>query len=182
MNFGKLMFLYSMLILRLWHGCVWYALWCDLMCSNVSMILFFTVIPSFILLPNGLNMSFRFISSIYSIIFVHFDSKILPVHEYSIFFKYRDLKDLRCIVFVERVITAIVVQSLLSELLPKHNNWKAKFIAGNNRGLLYQTRKNQNEIVEEFRRGMVCWFFPHKIKIIFFSFEIPSVMIKKYIL
>ncbi|EOY09714.1 Dicer-like protein isoform 5 [Theobroma cacao] len=70
-------------------------------------------------------------------------------------FEYRELKDIRCIIFVERVMTAIVLQSLLSELLRKHNSWKTKYIAGNNSGLHSQTRKKQNEIVEEFRKGMV---------------------------
>ncbi|XP_021282374.1 endoribonuclease Dicer homolog 2 isoform X1 [Herrania umbratica] len=70
-------------------------------------------------------------------------------------FEYRELKDIRCIIFVERVITAIVLQSLLSELLPKHNSWKTEYIAGNSSGLHSQTRKKQNEIVEEFRKGMV---------------------------
>ncbi|XP_056160072.1 endoribonuclease Dicer homolog 2 isoform X3 [Syzygium oleosum] len=69
--------------------------------------------------------------------------------------EYRDIHDIRCIIFVERVITAIVLQSLLSEVLPKYCNWKTKYIAGNNSGLLSQTRKQQNEIVEEFRNGKV---------------------------
>ncbi|KAJ7978287.1 Endoribonuclease Dicer-like [Quillaja saponaria] len=69
--------------------------------------------------------------------------------------EYRGLNDMRCIVFVERVITAVVLQSLLNELLPKYNVWKTKYIAGNNSGLQSQTRKRQNEIVEEFRRGSV---------------------------
>ncbi|KAJ6720653.1 hypothetical protein OIU85_023828 [Salix viminalis] len=47
---------------------------------------------------------------------------------------YRDLKDMRCIVFVERVITAVVLESLLRELLPRHSGWKTKYIAGNNSG------------------------------------------------
>ncbi|CAI0436579.1 unnamed protein product [Linum tenue] len=68
---------------------------------------------------------------------------------------YRNFKDIRCIVFVERVITAIVLQSLLSEILPEHVSWKTMYIAGNNSGLQTQTRKTQNEIVEEFRKGMV---------------------------
>ncbi|BBH06838.1 dicer-like 2 [Prunus dulcis] len=67
----------------------------------------------------------------------------------------RGLKDLRCIIFVERVITAVVIESLLSNFLPKHNDWKTKYIAGNNSGMQSQTRKKQNEIVEEFRNGMV---------------------------
>ncbi|KAK8668205.1 hypothetical protein V6N13_105670 [Hibiscus sabdariffa] len=70
-------------------------------------------------------------------------------------YEYRALKDIRCIIFVERVLTAIVLQSLLSELLPKCSNWKAKYVAGNSSGLLNQTRNKQNEIVEEFRKGMI---------------------------
>ncbi|KAJ6429335.1 hypothetical protein OIU84_020879 [Salix udensis] len=80
-------------------------------------------------------------------------SKILCLVESLL--QYRDLKEIRCIVFVERVITAVVLESLLSKLLPKHGSWKTKYIAGNNSGLQSQTRKIQNEIVEEFRKGMV---------------------------
>ncbi|KAJ6902410.1 hypothetical protein NC651_020022, partial [Populus alba x Populus x berolinensis] len=80
-------------------------------------------------------------------------SKILCLVESLL--QYRDLKEIRCIVFVERVITAVVLESLLSKLLPKHSSWKTKYIAGNNSGLQSQTRKIQNEIVEEFRKGMV---------------------------
>ncbi|KAK2658225.1 hypothetical protein Ddye_004758 [Dipteronia dyeriana] len=69
--------------------------------------------------------------------------------------EYRGLDDLRCIVFAERVITTIVLKDLLSELLPRHNNWKTKYIAGNNSGLQNQSRKRQNEIVDEFRAGLV---------------------------
>ncbi|KAK8699344.1 hypothetical protein V6N13_115432 [Hibiscus sabdariffa] len=70
-------------------------------------------------------------------------------------YEYRALKDIRCIIFVERVLTAIVLHSLLSELLPKCGNWKAKYVAGNSSGMLNQTRNKQNEIVEEFRKGMI---------------------------
>ncbi|XP_039018173.1 endoribonuclease Dicer homolog 2-like isoform X1 [Hibiscus syriacus] len=69
--------------------------------------------------------------------------------------EYRVLKDIRCIIFVERVMTAIVLQSLFSELLPKNSIWKSKYVAGNSSKMLNQTRNKQNEIVEEFRRGMV---------------------------
>ncbi|KAK0593324.1 hypothetical protein LWI29_034760 [Acer saccharum] len=69
--------------------------------------------------------------------------------------EYGGLDDLRCIVFAERVITTIVLKDLLSELLPRHNNWKPKYIAGNNSGLQNQSRKRQNEIVDEFRAGLV---------------------------
>ncbi|GLT60476.1 hypothetical protein SLA2020_332400 [Shorea laevis] len=69
--------------------------------------------------------------------------------------EYKLFKEIRCIIFVERVITAIVLQSLLCELLPKYINWKTKYIAGNNSGLQSQTRKIQHEIVQEFRNGLV---------------------------
>ncbi|KAL9427016.1 hypothetical protein AB3S75_033741 [Citrus x aurantiifolia] len=69
--------------------------------------------------------------------------------------EYRGLEDIRCIIFVERVITAIVLQSLLSELLPRHCTWKTEYVAGNNSGIQCQSRNKQNEIVEEFRRGLV---------------------------
>lgn len=74
----------------------------------------------------------------------------------DLLFEYRHLKDLRCIVFVERIVTAVVVQSLLSELLPKYIDWKTKCIAGSsNNTLQSQTKKKQNEIVGEFRKGIV---------------------------
>ncbi|CAL0309193.1 unnamed protein product [Lupinus luteus] len=69
--------------------------------------------------------------------------------------EYRDLNNMRCIVFVERIITAVVLETLLNALLPKYNSWKTKFIAGHNSWLKNQTRKTQNEIVEEFRDGLV---------------------------
>ncbi|KAK4770728.1 hypothetical protein SAY87_031260 [Trapa incisa] len=69
--------------------------------------------------------------------------------------EYRHIEDIRCIVFVERVITASAIQTLLNELLPNINGWRAKAIAGNNSGILRQSRKQQNEIVKEFRDGKV---------------------------
>ncbi|KAK4744261.1 hypothetical protein SAY87_010573 [Trapa incisa] len=69
--------------------------------------------------------------------------------------EHRHIKDIRCLVFVERVITANVLHSLLNELLPEYNGWNAKSIAGNNSGLLHQSRRQQNEIVQEFREGKV---------------------------
>ncbi|KAK3016702.1 hypothetical protein RJ639_005640 [Escallonia herrerae] len=68
--------------------------------------------------------------------------------------EYRDQKDLRCIVFVERVITAIVLQNLLSEV-PKVSEWKTEYIAGNHSVLQAQSRNTQNRIVDEFRKGTV---------------------------
>ncbi|XP_019181512.1 PREDICTED: endoribonuclease Dicer homolog 2-like [Ipomoea nil] len=68
---------------------------------------------------------------------------------------YRNIKELRCIIFVERVITAIVLQSLLNELLPKLTGWRTEYTAGNTSAMQPQSRKVQNKIVEEFRKGMV---------------------------
>lgn len=69
--------------------------------------------------------------------------------------EYREYKDLRCIIFVERVITAVVLQILLSEVLPKLSSWKTSYMAGNHAGLQTQSRKEQNEVVGEFRKGTV---------------------------
>jgi endoribonuclease Dicer len=63
---------------------------------------------------------------------------------------------MRCIVFVERVITAMVLEVLLNTMLPKYNSWRTNYIAGNGSKLQNQSRKSQNEIVEEFRMGLVC--------------------------
>ncbi|CAJ2657950.1 unnamed protein product [Trifolium pratense] len=69
--------------------------------------------------------------------------------------EYKGFTEMRCIVFVERVITARVLEVLLNTLLPKYISWRAKSIAGNNSKLQNQSRKCQNEIVEEFRDGLV---------------------------
>lgn len=44
--------------------------------------------------------------------------------------QYRQTKELRCIIFVERVITAIALKSLLSEVLAS-NGWTVTYMAGN---------------------------------------------------
>ncbi|XP_074323641.1 endoribonuclease Dicer homolog 2-like isoform X2 [Apium graveolens] len=67
----------------------------------------------------------------------------------------RGLKDLRCIVFVDRVVTAIVLCRLLNVLLPSLSGWKTEYMAGSKTSLQLQTRKAQNKIVEEFRKGKV---------------------------
>ncbi|KAF1002409.1 endoribonuclease Dicer homolog 2-like isoform X2 [Apium graveolens] len=66
----------------------------------------------------------------------------------------RGLKDLRCIVFVQRVITAIVLRRLLNVLLPSLSGWKTEYMAGSNT-CFPQSRKAQNKIIEEFRKGTV---------------------------
>ncbi|XP_015169591.1 endoribonuclease Dicer homolog 2-like isoform X2 [Solanum tuberosum] len=69
--------------------------------------------------------------------------------------EYRDQKDLRCIIFVERIITAIVLRSLLNELLPELCGWRTEYTAGHISVVQSQSRKLQNKIVEEFRKGLV---------------------------
>ncbi|KAG8390726.1 hypothetical protein BUALT_Bualt01G0113400 [Buddleja alternifolia] len=68
--------------------------------------------------------------------------------------EYREMNDLRCIVFVERIVTAIAIRSLLNEL-PEFSGWKTEYTAGNNSQLQSQSRKEQNAIIEEFRKGTV---------------------------
>ncbi|GJM95795.1 hypothetical protein PR202_ga12573 [Eleusine coracana subsp. coracana] len=68
--------------------------------------------------------------------------------------QYRHMQDLRCIVFVERVITSIVLQSLLSSI--NHmSGWNVKYMAGNKNGLHSQSRTKHMEIVDSFRSGKV---------------------------
>uniref|UniRef100_A0A0D9VVX7 Uncharacterized protein n=1 Tax=Leersia perrieri TaxID=77586 RepID=A0A0D9VVX7_9ORYZ len=68
--------------------------------------------------------------------------------------QYRNVQDLRCIVFVERVITSIVLEPLLSSI-HQMSGWVVKHMAGNRSGLQSQSRKNHTEIVESFRKGKV---------------------------
>lgn len=74
---------------------------------------------------------------------------------------FRHVNDMRCIIFVERVITAIVLKSLLSELHPKLFGWKTEYTAGNHSETQSQSRGEQNKIVDEFRKGNVCCFFSY---------------------
>ncbi|XP_076928332.1 endoribonuclease Dicer homolog 2-like [Bidens hawaiensis] len=69
--------------------------------------------------------------------------------------EYRDVKDMRCIIFVERVITAMVLKSLLCELYPDLFTWKAEYTAGRHLDLQSQSRNAQNKIIGEFRKGNV---------------------------
>ncbi|GJX71797.1 endoribonuclease Dicer homolog 2 [Tanacetum coccineum] len=69
--------------------------------------------------------------------------------------EYRHVDDMRCIIFVERVVTAIVLKSLLCELNPKLFGWKTEYTAGNNSPVQSQSRGVQNKIVDEFREGKV---------------------------
>lgn len=68
--------------------------------------------------------------------------------------EYRDVENLRCIVFVQRVITATVLQSLLSSLL-QFSKWGCSHMSGNKSGLQTQSRKEHLSIVDSFRRGKI---------------------------
>lgn len=63
---------------------------------------------------------------------------------------------MRCLIFVERVVTARVLKSLLSELHSKLFDWKTEYVAGNNALMQSQSRGVQNKIVDEFHKGIVC--------------------------
>ncbi|KAI3470366.1 hypothetical protein Pfo_027029 [Paulownia fortunei] len=83
----------------------------------------------------------------------YFTSKVMCLVETLL--DYREMKDLRCIVFVERIVTAIAIRSLLNELLPEFSGWRTEYTAGNNSRLQSQSRKEQIAIVDEFREGTV---------------------------
>ncbi|KAI3807875.1 hypothetical protein L1987_23811 [Smallanthus sonchifolius] len=67
--------------------------------------------------------------------------------------EYRHVDDMRCIIFVERVITAIVLKNLLCKLHPELFGWKTEYTASNHSGMQSQSRSAQNKIVDEFRKG-----------------------------
>ena len=90
---------------------------------------------------------------------------------------YRNVEDLRCIVFVERVITAMVLEAILDNLLFEVGGWRTKYIAGNQSALKSQSRNEQNKIVQEFRSGTVR-LFPLSIwHISFLHYLIPLVIL-----
>jgi endoribonuclease Dicer len=60
------------------------------------------------------------------------------------------MQDLRCIVFVERVITSIILESLLSTI-HQMSGWIVRYMAGSQQ----QCRNKHIEIIDSFRRGKV---------------------------
>ncbi|KAL8517842.1 hypothetical protein ACS0TY_009230 [Phlomoides rotata] len=68
--------------------------------------------------------------------------------------EYRELKDLRCIVFVQRIVSAVVICELLNKLLQESTGWKTEYTAGGS-SFQHQTREEQRKIVENFRKGTV---------------------------
>ena len=98
----------------------------------------------------------------------------LALHVSFCMWSTRNLKDLRCIIFVERIITAIVLRSLLNELLPKLSGWRTECTAGHASVVQSQSRKIQNKIVEEFRKGVVSpifgfWIVSEDLKSVIYS-------------
>ncbi|KAL8511973.1 hypothetical protein ACS0TY_018436 [Phlomoides rotata] len=69
--------------------------------------------------------------------------------------EYRELKDLRCIVFVQRVVSAIVISELLNELLQESTGWRTEYTGGSGSSFRSQSREEQHKIVENFRKGTV---------------------------
>lgn len=81
---------------------------------------------------------------------------------------------MRCIIFVERVVTAMVLETILDQLLSQTIGWRAKYIAGNHSALKSQSRKEQNKIVEEFRRG--CGFLHTPSSLLLHLYNLLMVM------
>ncbi|KAJ1294687.1 hypothetical protein BS78_01G164800 [Paspalum vaginatum] len=79
-------------------------------------------------------------------------SKVHVLIEYLL--NYRDKKDLRCIVFVNRVIASIVLESLLSTI-HQMSGWSIRHMAGKNSGLNHQSRNAHMEIINSFQEGKV---------------------------
>uniref|UniRef100_A0A803L442 Uncharacterized protein n=1 Tax=Chenopodium quinoa TaxID=63459 RepID=A0A803L442_CHEQI len=52
-------------------------------------------------------------------------------------------------------VTAMVFEAILDRLLSQTSGWKARYIAGNQSALKSQSRNEQNNLVDEFRRGAV---------------------------
>ncbi|KAL8159220.1 hypothetical protein V2J09_000757 [Rumex salicifolius] len=69
--------------------------------------------------------------------------------------EYREIRDLRCIVFVERVITSIALQLFLNEKLEKECGWKTKYTARPQNHFKSQSRQDQHKVIDEFRAGKV---------------------------
>ncbi|MCD7462890.1 Dicer-like protein 2 [Datura stramonium] len=66
--------------------------------------------------------------------------------------EYRDLKDLRCIIFVERIITAIILRSLLNELLLELSGWRTEYITGH-LWSSHRVEKYKIKLLKNFARG-----------------------------
>ncbi|KAL0358761.1 UNVERIFIED_CONTAM: Endoribonuclease Dicer2 [Sesamum angustifolium] len=103
-------------------------------------------------MPSGLEWSIRY-DLIDDMKAGYLTSKVICLVQTLL--EYREMKELRCIIFVERIVTAIVIRSLLNELLPEFTGWRTEYTAGNNSRLQSQSRKEQNAIVDEFRKGKV---------------------------
>ncbi|XP_051121429.1 endoribonuclease Dicer homolog 2 isoform X2 [Andrographis paniculata] len=80
-------------------------------------------------------------------------SKVMCLIE--ILLEYREASDLRCIIFVQRIVTSIVLKCFLNELLPNICGWTTEYTAGNTSKLRSQSRKEQNAIIDKFRNGKV---------------------------
>uniref|UniRef100_A0A0D3FKT2 Uncharacterized protein n=1 Tax=Oryza barthii TaxID=65489 RepID=A0A0D3FKT2_9ORYZ len=91
--------------------------------------------------------------------------------------QYRHMQDLRCIVFVQRVITSIVLEPLLSSI-HQMSGWNVKHMAGSRPGLLSQSRKNHTEIVESFRKGKVHIIIATQI--LEEGLDVPSCNLQQY--
>jgi ERCC4-related helicase len=67
----------------------------------------------------------------------------------------RDVKDMRCIVFVERKIATKVLAYFLSSIAMFASSLQFQSLAGKTEGMDAMTRKSQQEAVQSFRAGHV---------------------------
>ncbi len=67
----------------------------------------------------------------------------------------RDVKDMRCIVFVERKIATKVLADFLSSIAMFASSLQFQPLAGKTEGMDAMTRKLQQEAVQSFRAGHV---------------------------
>lgn len=79
-----------------------------------------------------------------------FSSKVKALVE--ILLQYRNRKDMKCIVFVKRIITARLLTKMINhvQLLPL---WRCEFLVGCHSGMKEMSRAKMNKIVDKFRSG-----------------------------
>lgn len=79
-----------------------------------------------------------------------FSSKVKALVE--ILSQYRNRKDMKCIVFVKRIITARLLTKMINYVQLKPV-WRCEFLVGCHSGMKEMSRAKMNKIVEKFRSG-----------------------------
>lgn len=84
-------------------------------------------------------------------------------------FLYRSQPDMKCIIFVNRIVTARSLSYILRNL-KFLSSWKCGFLVGVHSGLM--SRKNTNIILEKFRSGEVMLTVKWHILVLFLPFMV----------